>query len=242
MILPFPKLYLYAGIALAILLAVGIIYKRGVDSGKAAQKEEMVADAKTELEAERAKAEERFRELRAEVKEEREAARVERQEARTTLNRLVTANAELASKRQSDLQEVAKIAPSDRRAAIIGKIGERQAQDGPACYTPSEELVILNALTDLPNCKKSEANLSQQILSKSADIQALERDLRAVEKDVAAEKKLREDFSGFYVRAYNLLRQKKRSPKCLWLFRCGREPLLNLPSPDTLAKTETPNR
>lgn len=237
MILPFPKLYLYAGIGIAVLIAVGVIYKRGVDSGKAAQKEEMVADAKVQMEEVRKAAEAEFQRISTASEAAIQEARLSRQASENREKVLVSSLANLAQQRTQIQQSVSQVPDSALRDSIVRNLGIRTESDNTTYYLPSEERRILEILTDYPLARKETAALSQQVLEVKAGLQALKDELAATAKQAEAERALRQTYSQVYTQAFNLLRQKKRSPKCLFLWKCGKEPLLSLPSPDSLAKT-----
>ena len=235
MILPFPKLYLYAGIALAILLAVGIIYKRGVDSGKAAQKEEMVADAKVQMEEVRKAAEAEFQRISTASEQAIQQAQAARQISERRESALLQSLAVLSQQRQSSQQAIAQIADSGLRSAIVTTLGIRGLNDSPQSYfIPLEERKILETLTDYKSLQQMSTVQSQQLQEVKEQMETFRTELKGVQDKLEAESRLRATYGQLYGQAYNLLRQKKRSARCLWLFRCSKEPLLSIPSPESL--------
>lgn len=237
MILPFPRIYLYGGLALALALGAWWLYRSGKEAGKEAQKQESTQETKAQVEEFRKAAEEEYRRI-ATASEQAIAAAQERtrmSEARES--NLVKTLASLSQSRAQSAERVNSLPDTALHSAIVSALGVRDATESPSCFTFREERKILETLTDYPACQKQTQLQTEQIAEIRTQVASLRDEVKAVEQQAQAEKQLRTRYAEFYATAYNLLRQKKRSGKCLFLWKCGKEPTLNIPAPDNLSKT-----
>lgn len=230
-----PKLMLYGGIALAVLIGVGVVYQKGKSAGAEQQKSEMVADAKVQMEEVRKAAEAEFQRITTASEAAIQEARASRQASERRESVLVSTLAGLSQQRQAASQQVSKLTDSNLHGAIVENLGIRSPQDTSPNYLPLEERKILETLTDYPLLKQQNQAIQAQVTEIRDQVSSLRQELGAVSAQAQAEKTLRLSYAQVYQQAYNLLRQKKRSARCFYIWRCGKEPLLSIPSPEKLA-------
>lgn len=141
----------------------------------------------------------------------------------------------LQQQRVERRQEVARLDDSALRPYIIQQIGKRRPGDATACYTAEEERVIADAITDQPLCQKTvdeQTKLRQEAENSKA---ALNGQIKSIESKVDALTVYVTQLEGHYTVLYNLFPKKRRAPKCLWLWGCGKV-TLNLPAPEELKR------
>lgn len=234
MILPFPRLYLFGGLAVAVLLAGWWVYRSGKEAGKDEQKQESVAETKQQIETLRRNAEAEFQKVSTEAQQAIASARESLRVAESRERGLALALNTLSQSRSESLQSVRQVEDGKLHGAIVQSLALRSPSENTSCFTPSEERKILETLVDYPACQQQTQLQTEQIAEIRNQVTALRGEVKAVEQQAQAEKQLRTRYAEFYTTAYNLLRQKKRSPKCLWLFRCGKEPVLSVPAPENI--------
>lgn len=219
-----------------MLVGAWWLYRSGKEAGKEAQKQESTQETKQQIEEFRKAADAEFERLSAEVAREREEARAQRLASERRDSVLVQTIGSLANQRQSSLTAVGAIPDADLHARVVQSLALRSpSETSVSCFTPREERKILETLTDYPACQKQTQLQTEQIAEIRTQVASLRDEVKAVEQQAQAERQLRQRYAEFYATAYNLLRQKKRSWKCLGLWRCGKEPTLPVPSPDTLS-------
>jgi hypothetical protein len=143
------------------------------------------------------------------------------QEDRAKNAALVSVLQGLGVKEKEGKTQVSQLPDSELRSDIIHKLSVRAANDMTACYLPSEERVLDNAITQYPLCVQGKAVLTEQVTtkehevqdqvvmasSKQATIDALQVYITQLEKD--------------YKVLYDQHPPKKRSIKCLFIWKCA---------------------
>ena len=243
MILPFPKLYLYAGMAVAVAGGAWWIYSRGKDAGKEQQKEESLTETKRTLEELRKNAEAEYQKVSTEALQAIEDAQKRIRDSERRESNLVATLSNLAQTRIQTQQQVASVPDNKLHDAVIQKLGIRTESENntQSCFTPSEERAILTAVTDYPPCQKQTQLQSEQIAEVKQQVESLRAEVAGVSKQAEAERQLRINYGNFYTQLWNATRSKKRGLKCLGLWRCSMPKALPFPSPESLlAKPATP--
>lgn len=219
----------------ALLLGVWWVYRSGKEAGKEAQKQESTQETKAQIEEFRKNAEAEYQRLTTLNQEAVAQAQQLNREAQAREAKLLNSLQSLSRERSDNLQALQRVPDSGLHQAVVSTLGIRHVSDTASCYTPAEERKILEAVTDYPPCQKQTQLQSEQIAEIRTQVASLRDEVKAVEQQAQAEKQLRQRYAEFYTTAYNLLRQKKRSGKCLWMFKCGKEPVLSIPKPDLIA-------
>ena len=219
----------------ALLLGVWWVYRSGKEAGKEAQKQESTQETKAQIEEFRKAAEAEYQRISTASEAAIREAQVARQASEGRERALVSTLSTLAQQRSDAIRQVQAVPDNQLRSAIVERLALRPVGVEVACYTPSEERKILEAVTDYPPCQKQTQLQSEQIAEIRTQVASLRDEVKAVEQQAQAEKQLRQRYAEFYTTAYNLLRQKKRSGKCLFLWKCGKEPVLSIPKPDLIA-------
>jgi hypothetical protein len=241
MILPFPKLYLYAGAVLAVLLAVGIVYKRGVDSGKGQQKVESDASWSKAAEEQRQRDEAIHDGLVAKA----DSAKDKALEVALGALQRAEANARtlesLAKQRNESNQAVSRIEDSALHQYIVDSLKLRAPDDRTLSFTFREERELARIVTDYPLAQKTVETLGQQATELKNQSSALREAVAASERRVEAEVQYNAKLLGYYSQLYNAFPRRKRSWKCMGLWRCGSEKKLSFPLPQDLPKQAIPS-
>lgn len=241
MILPFPKLYLYYGaLALGLAFVGWRVYETGKQAGEASAKTEAVDEAKRQTKEILDAAEARWAEqIKASEQEVAEA-----QKARLASERresfLAQSLASLSQQRQTVQRDVSSVPDTALHGAIVSQLGIRKETELTACFTPSEERAILQAVTDQPLCQKTVESLQEQVTAIREQVASLNQEVVATAKQVEAERQLRIRYAESYTTLYNSVPTKRRGAKCIWLWSCAKSSPLKVPSPESLLSIAKP--
>ena len=218
------------GIAAAVVLFAAV---KWYESKIRADEQLKQADKFTEQlekirEVDRAKTEEILQ--AAQAKQEAAERRVQASLDREA--RLVQSLSAIQSSRVEAVRAVQQIADTELHTYNVKALGLR-GPDAPfsACYIPSEERRIAEALTQYPLCQKQVETQAAQIAEIKNQVQDLKTISAALETKFDSLQGYTTRLEGYYVTVYNLIPRKRRAWKCLGLWNCGRAKPIPTPAP-----------
>lgn len=147
---------------------------------------------------------------------------------------LARAVASIQQQRTQAVHTVSALPDSGLRPYIIQTLGLRAVGDDTPGFIPSEERAIAKCVADQPLCAKQVETQREQI-AKLEEGQAAQQDQIAAlnqKYDALADYSTR--LEATYTAIWNAWPRKRRSPKCLWIWKCGKGPKIPTPDPETL--------
>lgn len=215
-------------LVLVALFAWGQMKKReGKEEGKQEQQQESATELHALREQDRLQTEKQVEQLQAMI--ESYKAAYERSTARE--GALAAAVSTLASQRQSVVESVNRMPDSAIHGYIVQQLNLRPQGDTTAGYLPAEERELARCVADRPLCQ-------EQVKKQEAQIAELREGQRAQQQQIDAQGQkysvLEAGYNrlqGYYTTLANLYPRKKRSGKCIWLWKCGEQ---KLPTPEPL--------
>lgn len=237
------------GLALIGALAIGLVgwrvYSAGKEAGKREQGQKVVESDMREVGAatERLDAELRGLRERALAAEGREQeARAQARRFAGLAERLGEQVENLSRERESARREVDALPEEQLHGRITQGLGLRRADDAyPGFYAPELRALAL-CVGELPLCQRQTAKLSEQVGILEQRVSAVEQEAAAIREQLEATKGMVRAWEGYtkgvvlpsYQRAVDAIGLRKRSPKCLWLWKCA-DKKLPVPRPEELA-------
>jgi chromosome segregation ATPase len=125
----------------------------------------------------------------------------------------------LAAQRQQASQQVAGLTESQ-----VMQIVER--------YTPRQ---LADCVTQLPLCEKQKETLTDQVREEQSKSEGFKASFDARSREYESLADYTGELEKTYTRLYNDTGRPKRSPKCLWLWKCTKRHL-EVPDPKELRK------
>jgi small-conductance mechanosensitive channel len=122
--------------------------------------------------------------------------------------------------------------------ALFGDIREQLHQlspNDPQPFTYGELRVIDNDVTQLPLRDTAIAKLTDTVKADEGQIAAAADSFKAMTAERDAWQGFGTQVEQLYIRAYNALDRRKRSARCLWVWKCT-DKKLSFPAPTTLRK------
>jgi chromosome segregation ATPase len=141
------------------------------------------------------------------------------EQAKANIQSLNAMLVSLATQRQQASQQVAGLTESQ-----VMQIVER--------YTPRQ---LADCVTQLPLCEKQKEALTKQVTEEHSATEGFKVQFEARSREYDSLADLQAETEKAYVRLYNDTARPKRSPKCLWLWKCTK-PHLEVPDPKELRK------
>lgn len=133
----------------------------------------------------------------------------------------------LATQRQQATQQVASATPAQVESIINAALGRQQgAQD-----TPEDRRKFADCLTQLPLCEK-------QVLADTELISSTQKLAETRKNQYETLSNYTVSLEGWYAQIWNNAAEPKRSPKCLYLWKCSRAHL-KAPDPGTFKIPDT---
>ena len=204
------------------------------NAGKEEGKQEAAQETKESLEqmrqADRAQTQQQLEGLRELIDQYKEAFN----ESQQRQAQLAQANALLSQQRQTVQEGVTKLPDSELHSYIVQQLGLRPVGDRAQGYSFAEERELAKCVSDRPLCIQQVEKQRQQIAELQEGQRAQGQEIKAQQQRFDLLGAYTDRLQGYYVTLYNLYPKKKRSAKCLWLFRCGKEKPLPTPEPITL--------
>ena len=204
------------------------------NAGKEEGKQEAAQETKESLEqmrqADRAQTQQQLEGLRELIDQYKEAFN----ESQQRQAQLAQANALLSQQRQTVAEGVTKLPDSELHSYIVQQLGLRPVGDRAQGYSFAEERELAKCVSDRPLCIQQVEKQRQQIAELQEGQRTQGEQLKAQQQRFDVLVGYTDRVEGYYTTLWNLFPKKKRSAKCLWLFRCGKEKPLPTPEPITL--------
>jgi hypothetical protein len=222
------RLAIAAGILAAVLVLAWHFHHVWVNEGKEQQRGTDVEDTHKTLELEHATF---AKVLDAESEKYRAATQVLAQ-ATDALARADQTIRDLATARQTASQQVARLSDAALPGDLRLKLNVAPLATGP--LLPAELRAADAIVSDYPILKKENEARTTAEAAANAKVSALSDQLGAVEAERDAAFTWSDTLMGAYVQAYNAVPRARRSPACLWLWKCGAGKKLPIPKPAEL--------
>jgi hypothetical protein len=221
----------YAGGAIAlfgVLLGVRAhLVHKGEQQGQEQQKQAQQSDVELERKATAARTELQISEDTAKAKEA--DARGKRAEADAAM---YAARAQSFAGQIADgRRQVAALPDGGLHAYVRSTLNLTPDVQGP--YTPAEERAIADAVTTAPKLQQQNEALAGQVGKLTENVNALADKVSAIVDREQARAVYTNELERDYRTLYNLHPPRKRSPKCLWAWRCT-DNKLAVPAPAEL--------
>lgn len=219
--------WLCIGLALAAIL--GGLYLKGVRVGVAKGEQKVSQQVTDATEQSRAVAKETTKQEIAQANQQISAAQADfsghlRQDA-AMASALTQTNAQLEALRA----EVKSLKDGDLHAYNVQKIGLRKDGEANSCYTGAEERAISDAVVAAPLLNQKVSQIEADMQEVRGQVGAAKAEIAGLNQKVTALATYTNELEKDYTTLYNLNPPKRRSPKCLWLWKCGKK---RLPVPD----------
>lgn len=241
------RLYAAIGAGVVLLVLVWKVYgwkrdaERLADARAAAEQVEMQrkaseAQMQHELTAEK--------EIRLEAEQREAQARAQAREFASLAQHLGQQAAQLATRQQQVQTEINALStPAEFELRIKQDLALRRPEDmARPGFVVDELKLIAQAVADRPIILERLEKVEGRTVALAGQVDAQKGELKAVQEQLASEKRARAslergygELTGYYVTLYNSIGVKKRSGKCLYLWKCG-EKKLPTPAPAELAE------
>jgi uncharacterized protein HemX len=216
-----------------IVVVVGLVfgaYKWAEHRGRTQQKETDDQHQSQEIETSRREASDAKNQLVKQANDKASAAEADAKDARAQFTTLANLLQGLSAKEKAGHDQVGKIADSELHADVIGKLGLRRPGDVSACYLPSEERTIDEAVTQYPICKDEKTALTSQVASKQREVSDNEKVIAAKQQALDANDNYLKLLENDYKTLFEQHPPRYRSAGCLFLWSCGKRKVeLKLP-------------
>jgi hypothetical protein len=208
----------YGLIVVALVIGYSIMRQHFINQGKEQgqqETEQRAADALEEArKADRAKTAEILNANATEMKYQRELSEAAQ-----------LAFMQLATQRQTATAQIASMTASQVEDAINRALGKKPGEQ----ETEQDRRTIANCLVQLPFCEK-------QVAAKQDEVNAKAKELEKSQSSLDTLTGYTVRLEQTYTNLWNLKAEKKRSVKCMFLWKCSR-PHINAPNPDELKRT-----
>lgn len=199
----------------------------GKEEGRAEQAEAAQKEIEAQRQAARARADAAIAEANAQIAEADARARKANAEAAVYAAQVQALAGALASGRQ----RVAAVPQAELHAFALA-----QVQQSPLPgESPDPERAVAERVVAVPLLVRQNRALAGQVEKLGETVRALQDQVGALEARDRARAAYTAQLEGWYAQLYNLHPPRKRSPKCLWLWRCARAPL-PVPAPAELPR------
>jgi hypothetical protein len=223
----FPSLYsklIAGGLLVVALLGFGLWFKSKLDSA------EQLKQVQGKFESETRIMQGQYALLQHNFQEEKQ--RADQAEARYNIlqGQLTALRGQLASleaKQREAASQVASLSDSSLRGYIETKLGG--SLDDPTVLRKDAQII-----TDYPIIQEQLAAEKAIASNQAQQIQALNEDRHALSQQVDSYQTFTLQLLQHYKVLYDAAQGKRRSPKCLWVWKCGAPKKLSIPSPAEL--------
>jgi hypothetical protein len=209
----------YVLIGIGVFLLLIAVRQHYINIGKDAGRQEVQQQSANMLEdarkADRAATEKVLADSAAEMKRQAEFAQAQQ-----------LAFLQLVAQRQTAANQVAGMTPSQVEDAIARALGKKPGEQD----SEQDRRTIASCLFQMPLCER-------QVLAQADQIKADEKQLAAAKESSDALAGYATRLEKTYADLWNLKAGKRRSAKCLFLWRCSREHI-DAPDPETLKGTK----
>jgi hypothetical protein len=137
------------------------------------------------------------------------------------LQRLAGILGDLARQRRAGESKVAAIADSDLHGYVLGALNLRAIGDKSPGYLPVEERALAGCVTQYPLCQKQVETEKEKLALEQKNTAASDQVGTARLEAIKAKDAYIGQLEAKFAALYNLHPPKFRSPRCLWLWRCG---------------------
>lgn len=223
----------YALLAAALVAVALVIKAHYISEGKKVgvenQKQVETTNTESQRKADRAETVTSI----AQTSKEIDAANARADAAVRSQKQVLDLLAKITAQQQDGERRVAGVKDDDLHSYNVSTLGFRKAGSAPACYTATEERAVAEAITQYPICQS-------KVDKQADDIKAIRDEVQSV-RDAQAKQdvKYRElaDYTQVLERDYTSLFNNHppiyRSPKCAFLWKCGKRHL-SVPDPKDL--------
>lgn len=128
--------------------------------------------------------------------------------------------------RQQTREEVAALPPDQLERRIQSDLKVRRPEDSTAAFYPEELREIAHAVSEYPLALAELKKMDERLAAVEHKCGSQQKQIEILEQGYTTLK-------GHYVTLYNSIGVKKRTPKCLWLWKCGTR-TLPTPAPEDL--------
>lgn len=223
----------YGKYALELIVVLGLIfgaYKWAEHRGRTAQKDADDQHQSQEIENSRKEAKDAQNKLIQQANDKAAAAETDAQNARNQFTTLATLLQGLSTKEKAGHDQVGKVADSELHGDVVSKLGLRKPGDATACYVPSEERAIDEAVTQYPICRDERTALTGQVQTKQREVNDDNKVIEAKNAAIIASNNYIALLEHDYKTIWEQHPPRYRAGSCLFLWSCGRRKVeLKLP-------------
>lgn len=179
--------------------------------------------------------------IRLEAERRENEARAQAQQMAALAQQLGAQVGALGARQTAVRREVEGLPAAELERRIQTDLGLRRVDDARPGFYPEELRGLAHCTSEYPLCQQKTGLLEQRLTALEGQLQAQGAQIAALGDQVASEKRSRvaweqgyTNLKGHYVTLYNSIGVKKRSLKCLGLWKCGTR-TLPTPNPAELA-------
>lgn len=216
----------YGKYALEIIIVVGLVfgaYKWAEHRGRDAQKQFDDQQQTKQIEQSRHEAQATKDQLVNQANGQAAAADARARAAEDRFNSLATMLQGIAGKQQQANDHVRGLSDSQLHGDVVAQLKLRPPGDPTACYTPTEERAIDDAVTQWPLCRQQSTALGQQVTAAQQDTDAARDKAAALQKVIDADEAYQLILRDDYKKLFDQHPPRYRGAACMWLWKCGKK-------------------